>query len=74
MRAVASTALQRAAPSGVLSRGRITGARVPGRRVGSAPASSAVDVPGVEAWEDDRLTFRGHGVDRVRAPANAPPS
>ena len=73
MRAVASTALQRAAPSGVLSRGRITGARVPGRRAGSTPASSAVDVPGVEAWEDDRLTFRGHGVDRVRAPANAPP-
>jgi len=73
MRAVASTALQRAAPSGVPSRGRITGARLPGRRAGSTPASSAVDVPGVEAWEDDRLTFRGHGVDRVRAPANAPP-
>ena len=70
---VASSTLTRAAPSGVSRRGRITGARVPRGRAGSAPASSAVDVPGVDSWKDDRLTFGGHGVDRVRAPANAPP-
>ena len=75
MRAVETTTLTRAAPAGAPSRRRNTGARVPGRRAHSTPAPSAVDVPGVEshAWDDDRLSFKGHGVDRVSAPKNAPP-
>ena len=75
MRAVETTTLTRAAPAGAPSRRRNTGARVPGSRAHSTPAPTAVDVPGVEslAWDDDRLSFKGHGVDRVSAPKNAPP-